>query len=101
MTGFFLIYIAKIASYMGTKIIDVETSMKLDREMEKKLKEEKKKLTRDIIKERVLKMIKEIYNEEPGDKLDKTGERYAREDDLLTKNNEVADFKYQSNLICN
>jgi hypothetical protein len=79
---------------MQTKIIDIETSMKLDRELEKKLKEEKRKLTRDIIKERVLKMMKEIYEQQEAEVYDKT----AREDDMLNlnKNHDLGEFKYHS-----
>lgn len=84
---------------MKTKIIDIETSMKLDRELERKLKEEKRKLTRDIIKERVLKMMKEIYDQVEVESYDKT----AREDDYLNanKNNDNGEFKYQSKILIN
>lgn len=84
---------------MKTKIIDIETSMKLDRELERKLKEEKRKLTRDIIKERVLKMMKEIYDQVEVESYDKT----AREDEYLNanKNNDNGEFKYQSKILLN
>ena len=84
---------------MKTKIIDIETSMKLDRELERKLKEEKRKLTRDLIKERVLKMMKEIYDQVEVESYDKT----AREDDYLNanKNNDNGEFKYQSKILLN
>ncbi len=49
---------------MRTKVIEVETTIKVDRELEKKLKEEKRRMTRDIIKEKILKMVKEFYDDE-------------------------------------
>jgi hypothetical protein len=49
---------------MKAKITEVETTIRVDKEMQRKLKNEKSKMTKDFIKERILKMLKEYYDDE-------------------------------------
>jgi hypothetical protein len=56
---------------MKTKLIDIQEDIKNHREIEKIQKEERKKLTRDMVKESVLKLLKELYPEELKDGIGK------------------------------
>lgn len=46
---------------MTTKKIGIAEDIKRDKELEKIKKREKKKLTRDVIKEKLLEILKELY----------------------------------------